>query len=219
MEQTNNILVFDGDSIALGVGASHGHTLADQVVSLLPVDLALHVTAAGGRPIKECLNLFESNVRILHSSHLLANVIFLSAGDNDIAWGSNGRATYDLIHEYVARAHQLSWRVVVSTKLQRYDWPEAGRSELNLLNNLIHANSAGADGVADFQGNLIMGSEIGRMNHTYYTVDGVHPADAGYTILAEIAAVALRPHFGNDKFEEKKSEAAPLKKTLLDRPS
>lgn len=195
MQQIDNILVFDGDSISLGVGATHGYTLADQVKHLLHADIAFYVTAVGGRTVKECLRLFDSEVQQIFKPSAFNNVIFFSAGDNDIAWGNNGRDTYNLIKEYIAYAHDQGWHVVVSTKLQRYDWPETARAELNLLNSLVLANSAGADGIADFQGNLIMGSETGRMNHTNYTTDGVHPANAGYTILAEIAATALMNRF------------------------
>ena len=144
----------------------------------------------------------------MFSNNAFNNVIFFSAGDNDIAWGSNGYETYNVMKLYVARVHHQGWRVVVSTKLQRYDWPEAARSELNLLNSLILANSAEADGVADFQGNLIMGSEASRMDHIYYTADGVHPANAGYTVLAKIAAMALIPQFRTATLEQESSNAA-----------
>lgn len=189
------ILVFDGDSISLGVGASYGHTLADQVIPLLPEGMISYVTAAGGRQVKECLKLFESGVCQLYDKNAASNVIFFHAGDNDIAWGSNAHETYAAIKDYITLAHHQGWRVVVSTELQRYDWPHPARYELDLLNSFILANNAGADGVADFQGDPIMGSERGRLDQTCYTMDGVHPADAGYAILAKIAAAALLPAF------------------------
>lgn len=189
------VLVFDGDSIAFGEGATHGHTLADQTLALLPVEVICHVTARGGRRISECLELFETNIEPLHQNEAVRNVIFFCAGDNDIAWNSSAQEAYSAMESYVERAQRMGWHVIVSTKLQRYDWPEAGRSAIVELNNLILSNRAGARGVADFQNDPIMGSEVGRLDPTYYTVDHIHPADAGYSILARIAATALLPTF------------------------
>ena len=198
MEELNSVLVFDGDSISLGAGASNGYTLADQVMPLLPSNVNCHVTAAYGRPVKDCLDLFETVVKPLYNPNAVHNVIFFHAGDNDIAWGRNAIETYDAMQNYIMLAHRQGWLVVVSTELQRYDWPEPGRLAIDTLNELILANSAGADGIADFQGNIIMGSESGRLDQLYYTSDHIHPADAGYTILAEIAAASLRPNFKLD---------------------
>ena len=189
------ILVFDGDSIAFGEGATHGYTLADQTLSLLPVEVIRYVTASGGRQISECLKLFETNIKPLYQNEAVRNVIFFCAGDNDIAWGNSAQEAYSAMEAYVERAQCQGWHVIVSTKLQRYDWPEAGRSAVVELNNLMLANRAGAEGVADFQNDPIMGGELGRLDQTYYTVDHIHPANAGYTILARIAAAALLPIF------------------------
>ena len=189
------VLVFDGDSIAFGEGATHGYTLSDQTLPLLPVEVIRHITARGGRRISECLKLFETNIKPLYQDEAVQNVIFFCAGDNDIAWGSSAQEAYNAMETYVERAQRQGWHVIVSTKLQRYDWPEAGRSAVIELNNLILDNRAGAKGVADFQNDPIMGSELGRLDRTYYTVDHIHPANSGYTILARIAAAALLPTF------------------------
>ncbi|MGI4802302.1 MAG: SGNH/GDSL hydrolase family protein [Janthinobacterium lividum] len=187
------VLVFDGDSIAFGQGATHGYTLADQTSTLLSVKVIHHVTASGGRRISECRDLFETNVKPLYQKKAARNVIFFCAGDNDIAWDSSPQEAYSALETYVKCAQHEGWYVVVSTKLQRYDWPEAGRAAMTELNNLILNNRAGAEGVADFQNDSIMGSEFGRLDQKYYTADHVHPANAGYTILARIAAAALLP--------------------------
>ena len=187
------VLVFDGDSISIGLGAQPGLTLAEQVVALLPPGVASHVVGAGGRPVKDCLSLFDTDVRPLYDPRAGHNVIFFHAGDNDITQGSNARQAYDALTAYVARAHRQGWSVVVSTELQRFDLPEAMRAELTAFNALVLANAAGADGVADFGGDATMGGIANRRNPTYYTMDGVHPADAGYAILAGLAAAAILP--------------------------
>lgn len=180
------VLVFDGDSISLGVGASHGHTLSDQILPLLPTGVNSHVVAAGGRSVKDCLDLFEINVKPLYDSNAGLNIIFFHAGDNDIAYGRNAEETYDLIKSYTKRAHNQGWIFIGSTKLQRYDWPDSFRAVISLLNKLIIDNSAGANSIVDFQSESIMGSHESRLDRTYYTLDGVHPADVGYKILANI---------------------------------
>lgn len=187
------VLVFDGDSISVGMGASPGRTLADQVVPLLPPGVAIQVVGAGGRPVKDCLARFDGDVRPLFDARAGHNVIFFHAGDNDVTQGSTGRQAYAALVAYVARAHGQGWTVVVSTEMQRFDLPRALRAEIDTYNALALANAAGADGVADFGGDATMGGVANRRNPTYYTMDGVHPADAGYAILAGLAAKALLP--------------------------
>ncbi len=193
LDPATTVLVFDGDSISIGVGASPGRTLAEQVVPLLPPGVASHAVGAGGRPVKECLARYDTDVRPLYDAGAEHNVIFFHAGDNDITQGSSARQAYDALTTYVARAHRQGWSVVVSTELQRFDLPEAMRADLAAFNALVLANSAGADGVADFGGDAILGGVTNRRNPTYYTLDGVHPADTGYAILAGLAARALLP--------------------------
>ncbi len=187
------VLIFDGDSIAIGVGASPGRTLAEQVVPLLPPGVASHVVGAGGRPVKDCLARFDTDVLPLLDARAAHNVVFFHAGDNDVTQGSTGRQAYAALGAYIARAHGLGCKVVVSTEMQRYDLPLAMREELDTFNALMLANAAGADGVADFGGDATMGGVAYRRDRTYYTMDGVHPADAGYAILAGLAARALLP--------------------------
>lgn len=192
----STVLVFDGDSISIGLGAQPGLTLAEQVVALLPPGVASHVVGAGGRPVKDCLSRFDTDVRPLYDPRARHNLIFFHAGDNDITQGSTGRQAYAALTAYVARAHAQGWKVVLSTEMQRYDLPETMRAELDTFNALMLANAAGADGVADFGGDATMGGVENRRDRTYYTIDGVHPADAGYAILAGLAAKALLPCLG-----------------------
>lgn len=187
------VLVFDGDSIAIGVGAPPGRTLAEQVVPLLPPGVASHVVGAGGRPVKDCLARFDTDVRPLFDARAAHNVIFFHAGDNDVTQGSSGQQAYAALTAYVERAHRQGWKVAVSTEMQRFDLPQAMRAEIDAFNALVLANGAGADGVADFGGDATMGGVANRRDPMYYTMDGVHPADAGYAILAGLAARALLP--------------------------
>ena len=187
------VLVFDGDSISIGTGASPGRTLAEQVLPLLPEGVVTQVVGAGGRPVKDCLARFDGDVRPLFDARVAHNVIFFHAGDNDVVQGSSGREAYAALSAYVARAHGQGWRVVVSTEMQRFDLPAAMRDELDAFNALVRGNAAGADGVADFGGDATMGGVAVRRDPTYYTMDGVHPADAGYAVLAGLAARALLP--------------------------
>ncbi len=187
------VLVFDGDSISVGLGAAPGSTLAEQVVPLLPQGVTSHVVGAGGRPVKDCLARFDAGVRPLFDARAANNLIFFHAGDNDVTQGSSGQQTYAALEAYIARAHAQGWKVVVSTEMQRYDLPEAMRADIDTFNAAVLANGAGADGVADFEGDGTMGGVAYRRDRRYYTLDGIHPADAGYAILAGLAAKALLP--------------------------
>ena len=184
----SSVLVFDGDSISLGVGAGLGFTLADQILPLLPAVIDWH----GLRPR---LPLASHGHRCREDAGRPRQPADPDDRQQDHAAGRSLRRLRDRqADEPADLAHRRGWHIIVSTKLQRYDWPETARSIVTELNGLIIENKAKADGVADFQSNPTMNGDLVRLDRTYYTADQVHPADAGYTILAGIAAAALLPY-------------------------
>ena len=186
------LVLFDGDSIAAGQGASPKRGLARQVQALLPRGTRVVVTAVSGRPAQQCLALYDTTVAPAFDV-ATSCVIFFHAGDNDIAQGGTAAEAYAALRSYVARAHAQGWAVVVSTEMQRFDFLAEGQREIDAYNALLRADRAGADGLADFGADPLMGGAGGRSDPARYTADGVHPTDGGYAVLARVAAASLLP--------------------------
>lgn len=183
-------LVFDGDSIALGLGGAPGKGLAEQTAEWLGLSATPKVVARSGSPVAERLRLYTLNVAPLIGKGK-RNVLVFHGGDNDIILGASALSTYAALTEYVRHARVQGWKIIVSTELQRFDFPEEWGRELSALNDLIRANSAGADFVADYGADPLMGGPEHRHDPIYYTPDGVHPTSAGYKILARLTAAAV----------------------------
>lgn len=183
-------LVFDGDSISAGWGARE-QRLDERVAALLGGDVALHNVAAGGRPVHECLRLYDSLVAPLFVRSAACNVIAFHAGDNDINQGRDAEETYAVFRQYVARAHAQGWKLAVSTELPVPDFPPAKAEHLGAYNAMLLRNEAGADAVVDFTRDPRMTQPSYRRDPAWFA-DKVHPSDQGYAVLAALLAPAVR---------------------------
>lgn len=184
-------IVFDGDSIALGVGASPAMTLSSQTGKMLRNKSTIHVIAQGGRQLSECFDTFDQRVAALYDPTADQNIVFLKAGDNDITRSSSAEVTYTYLENYVDLAHGRGWKVIVASNLQRFDVSDDLQHELSTFNDLTVKNNAKAEIVLDFASDEILSKLEIRINRHYYNQDGVHPTNAGYTILARRLAPAI----------------------------
>lgn len=185
-------LLFDGDSIPAGMGASPSHGSDVLVAASLGAGVRLHNVAVGGRPVSDCLALYPRLVAPLFDPATTRNVIVFHAGDNDIAQGRNAGQTYAAFTAYVAAAHSQGWKVVVSTELRRMDWRTPQTTELARYNDSLRRNEAGADAVVDFDADSRMTDPALRRDPALFTRDGVHPSDGGYAVLAAMLAPAVK---------------------------
>jgi len=185
-------LVFDGDSISAGWGASHGHGLDTRVADALGADVRLQNVAVGGRPVSDCLRLYQQLVMPLFDATTTRNIIVFHAGDNDIAQGRDAVQTYAAFTAYVAAARRQGWKVVVSTELRRPNFRPAQETELETYNSFLLRNEAGADAVVDFDADPRMTSIPARLDPALFSHDGVHPSDGGYGVLTRLLAPAVK---------------------------
>jgi lysophospholipase L1-like esterase len=185
-------LVFDGDSISAGAGASAGHGLDTRVAAALGADVQLHNVAVGGRPVSDCLRLYPSLVAPLFDPATAHNVIVFHAGDNDINQGRDAAQTYAAFTAYVAAAHQQGWKIVVSTELRSPYFHQPKEAELEQYNDSLRRNQAGADAVVDFDADPRMTNLSYRTDPDLFSRDAIHPSDGGYDVLAAMLAPAVR---------------------------
>jgi lysophospholipase L1-like esterase len=186
-------IVFDGDSISAGVGASSGQHPDTQFVRALGRPVRLWNSAAGGRPVSDCLRQFAANVGPHIAPGARFNLIVFHAGDNDIAQGRDAAVTYNAFTGYVAAAHRPGWKVVVSTELPRPGFPPAREAELDAYNRRLLANRAGADAVVDLSADLGLTDPQDRVASGWYAPDRVHLNDAGYGVMTRRLVTAARP--------------------------
>ncbi|HEY0185006.1 MAG TPA: SGNH/GDSL hydrolase family protein [Rhodopila sp.] len=185
-------LVFDGDSISAGSGATPGHGLDAGVTAALGDGVRLHNVAVGGRPVSDCLRLYGGTVEPLFDASASHNVIVFHAGDNDINLRSSAARTYAAFTAYVDRAHQQGWKVVVSTELWVFSFDARRAAQLKEYNTRLIENKAGADAVVDFDADPRMTNVADRQNPALFSHDGIHPSDGGYAILTAMLAPAVK---------------------------
>ncbi len=184
-------MVFDGDSISAGVGASRDQGPDRQLARALG-HVRVYNVAVGGRPVAECFRLYPELVAPLFVPGGGPNVIVFHAGDNDIAHGNNATRTYALFSAYVTAAHLQGWKVVVSTELHRPDFPAAKETELEAYNDRLRENKAGADAVVDLDTEPKMTDPAYRTDPAVFSRDRVHLSDGGYSIMADLLAPAVK---------------------------
>jgi lysophospholipase L1-like esterase len=184
-------LVFDGDSISAGSGASRDHA-ADRLVARELGHVRMYNVAVGGRPMYECLHLYPELVAPLFVPGGPPNVIVLHAGDNDIAHGRTGAQTYAAFTSYVAAAHMQGWKLVISTELKRFDFPPEKEAELEGYNDRVRRNQAGADAVVDLDTEPKFADAGYRNDPALFSKDRIHPSDGGYAVLADMLTQAVK---------------------------
>jgi lysophospholipase L1-like esterase len=184
-------LVFDGDSISVGQGSTPGYSLADATVKALHFRGKFAVVGRSGSPVSERVERFEQTVAIKYDPSAKVNIILFHAGDNDIAQGASAGDTFKRLESYISLAHNLGWRVVASTEMQRFDFAAPKQAELLEYNRLL-MDDARSEAIADFANENTMTRRDLRLDPSIFTRDQVHPSNGGYEILGKIAAEALK---------------------------
>ena len=185
-------IVFDGDSVMRGVGSTEGHSMDDQVNTLLSVPARLNNVSGAGRPVLNCLQYYKQRIAPLLDPTSRYNLIIFQAGAADISQGRDARHTYAAFNDYVAAAHNHGWRVVVATLLQRFDLTPKQQAQIEAYNMLLRGNRAAADAVVDFDKDPRLTAPEARRNRELFNDDGINPNDAGYAVLAAMLLGGIR---------------------------
>lgn len=190
-------MVFDGDSISAGVGATRDHT-PDRVVARTLGHVRVYNVAVSGRPVGESARVFPDLVARLFVPGGVPNVIVFHAGDNDIRLGNDAAHIYAVFTSYVSQAHAQGWKVVVSTELRRFDFPAAKEAQLEAYNDRLRENKAHADAVVDLDAEPKFTDPAYRADPAVFSKDRIHPSDGGYAIMAEMLAPAVKRVAGRE---------------------
>lgn len=175
-------LVFDGDSIMEGFGATLNRNIPAQLARLLTKSAEQFSTAIYGQRMASIYANRTSRFPPCYSS-ARTSIVFVEAGINDIN-GNGGAATTgsDLYSAstgpLITYLKGLGYKVIVGTLLPTMATTGAKETERLNYNALVTANAAGADYVLDLASNPTMGTGTAASNTTLY-VDGTHLTTLG----------------------------------------
>ncbi|MCJ2020542.1 GDSL-type esterase/lipase family protein [Methylobacterium sp. E-065] len=191
MSGSNVNLVIAGDSI--GAGSINGANPWSALNLSGPYTVENH--SFSGAYIGQQAGLNESAVLSSYDPNSGTNWLIVQAGTNDLAQGASASVAYTGVQKLIQDGHAQGFKVLVATVLPRDDavfaWSSADESARLAYNDIVRANPAGADAIADIAASSIMGSAAAPANPALY-LDGLHPtASAVQSYLEPIYAAAI----------------------------
>lgn len=194
----------EGDSITFGQGSSDGRSFVQRACLLSVNRIETADTAksrailgapSDGPGVNSLYGRLEDDARLLFDKRAGRKVVLtVLIGRNDLVGYGSGPAGYaDDLARYIASMRGAGVdRVVVGTLLPS-DWAPfaALRGGLDaILRKPGWAAAHGIDAIADFAASPVMGPDEAARNKALY-VDGIHPTDRGYELLAPIYGAAI----------------------------
>lgn len=194
----------EGDSITFGQGSSDGRSYVQRACLLSANGIAVTDAATSratlgspgdGPAVNSLYGRLEDDARLLFEQRAGRTVLLtVLIGRNDLVGYGGGAAAYaDDLARYVAAMRGAGAdRVVVGTLLPS-DWAAfvGPRAALNaILRQPGWAKAHGIDALADFAASPVMGPDAAAADRSLY-VDGIHPTDRGYALLAPIYGAAV----------------------------
>ncbi len=179
-------LVFDGDSITAGAGATPFSN------SVSPSDSFTKFNLGASGMYMRWLQSLAQSVDNLYAPLAAQNVVVIFAGSNDLS--GNAATVHNYLSAYCRERRKLGWKVVVLTMISR----NGKDADKNAYNALIRQNwRSYADELADIAEDPNLGADGAYANSTYFQADGVHPTNAGQSLIAQYVQAAvnrLRSH-------------------------
>jgi lysophospholipase L1-like esterase len=177
-------VMFDGDSITRGVGASlYSTNYVERVASLLGTSWDRGNFGHDGTQIDQILLRRPRQVDPCYDGARPKNIYVCMAGTNNLAFGQSAASIYSTISSNIANAKLAGWKVIQQTVTGRIvgmnGWTSGMETVRQSLNTLISGNAAGADRTVDHTTTPRLESP----NTTDFP-DGLHPADSGHSLIS-----------------------------------
>jgi lysophospholipase L1-like esterase len=184
-------LIFDGDSISAGAGASDSNNIPNRTKYNLGNNSGDHVVclAVSGDKISDMLAKFTA----LGSGYFLngvPNYFVIFGGTNDIYAGVSVETIYNNLVSICTGVRALGIKVIVLTMLPRgANDKETERQAYNLS---IRTNwESFANALVDVGADSVIGDAGDQLNTTYYS-DTVHLTNAGMNYVSELIALSIQ---------------------------
>lgn len=192
-------IVFDGDSLTIGVGAlpynnfPFDNSWPSQVAAAIDHRGTYYNVGVAGETTLAMIANAAANVDAKYVPGA-NNVVCFNGGTNDIYFGATDVTTYARIVQYCQARQAAGWKVIVGTITPRSDAGDPGSQDTYRLsvNTMIRANwPSFANGVADIGADANMGTLGQETNTQYYNGDNVHHNANGYRVRAGYFLTAL----------------------------
>ena len=188
--------VLDGNSLTVGIGATQSSSYPAQMMRLLGDEynhMAISVPAVGGQSTADMNTDRASQIHPLIISG--RTIIVVWEVTNSLVYGIAPRTVIDQLWVYCDAVRALGAKVIVPNTLPRVEGggvPAGFNVQRKIANDLMAAEwTAHADEFVDLAGTPAIGQNADAANITYYT-DGTHLTAAGYALVAEVMANAVR---------------------------
>jgi lysophospholipase L1-like esterase len=199
-------IVWDGDSITecnINVDTTKGRTLQVLTQALLPATVKHTVMAVAGQYANDAYS-HRTTTTAQYDAARLANFYYLLIGSNDLdLWTNNETTIYNTYMVPLIQAVTAAGftGLVVGTVIPR-NWSGTGggtptqkEARRKALNALIRAGATTygytcVDYETALDASLLSNPTTGVVTAGYY-LDGIHPNEAGYALMAPVLAAAM----------------------------
>jgi lysophospholipase L1-like esterase len=194
VDLNNSVMVFDGNSLTAGQGASAGMDYPSQLIALLTssgvAGMETHNFGVSGQQTGSMIADAATQIDPLINVGV-QNILFAWEIGNDIYYNGNAVNAENAFQTYCEARRAAGWKVIVFTCPPRNNTTPAGddvatyNTKLSASNTWIRTNYASfADALVDLAADSRLSDYT---NMTYYYTDGVHLSNNGYGVVAELA--------------------------------
>ncbi len=198
----NSLVVFDGNSLTAGQGATSGQNSDPPTGTIYPAVCLGYLGSkwmarnfgVSGQTTPDMSADAATQTDPLYSASNTRNVVVGWEITNDLFFGASAADAYTNYVTYCQARQAVGWRVPAVTVLPRSEagTPAGFEADRQTVNANIRANwRSFADSLADIASDSRIGPAGSQTNPTYYG-DLVHLTDAGYAIVAQYVAAAIQ---------------------------
>ena len=185
------VVVWDGGSIIAGHLADPGYEFSTQTLALVPRVCDSYVSATGGAKIADMIAEGPAEVDARYDKHADLDLCVVLAGGGDFRLGRSAAYEYAAIQTYCAARRSAGFRVLVVTTLPSADPATFEPTRLAYDAMLRDGWSTFADGLVDIAADPRIGDTGDEFDAQFYQQDELHLTDAGYGVMASVAAPVL----------------------------
>jgi lysophospholipase L1-like esterase len=197
-------VVFAGNSLTAGNGSTDGQTYPAQCLAILGPTWTGTNSGVSSQTTAEMIAAYRAQIGQFFDGSKSGNVAIIWEGINDLFFGASAATAYGNLVTLCGLARAGGFKVAIGTCIPRWGFgtstipgtPEEQYatywSEAQSVNASIRANwRSFADALLDVQADVRLGAPGSELDTTYRAVDQVHYNDAGYALVAGMAAAAI----------------------------
>ncbi|NLG65734.1 MAG: SGNH/GDSL hydrolase family protein [Actinobacteria bacterium] len=189
------LIVFDGDSLTEGYFLPESQSYPAQTMRQLPTWLEWTNVAVSGQTWPDLLGDATAEVDALHDPTRQLSLVVVWAGANDLASGYSARQAFHNAQRYCEARLHAGFTVVTLTlyPLEPAAIDPGYDAQRREYNRLLRAHwREFAHTLVDVAADERLGDASPAGRSTYF-LDAVHLNAAGYGVIADAVAAALRP--------------------------